>query len=155
MIVLLLACTGEPSSADVCADADALTAGSVVATLDGAAWSSTATWLWQGDSLQVNTATADGWRFSIVAQTLAEDTTIKSAADAGSFPIEVQLAEGGGGWALAYPDDGDSLTTGLGGGTLTLSALEGDALYACFSFEAASAATTLSAESGAFNAEPF
>ncbi len=138
LLPLLAACAGdEGGPASTCTDADSLAEGVVTATVSGSTWESDATWLWQGESVQITAAAADGWNITFVGRTLADGTTVKAAADAGSFPIEVVLAEGGGGWALAYPSDGDSYSTDAGSGTLVLTGLADDVLAACFDFVAA------------------
>jgi hypothetical protein len=153
MLFLLLACTGE-SSAPTCTDADALAVGTISATVDGAEWTSAATWMWQGESLQITTDAADGWRFTFVAQTTSDGTTVKTAA-AAALPVEVALTDAGGGWVLAYPDDGDSLSSDMGGGTLSISASDEATLQACFSFDAGNEASSLTVAGGTVNAEPF
>lgn len=131
----LAACTGEPVGDGTCTPDPALDAGMAVATVDGAAWSTSATWLWQGESLQVNAAPADGWSFSLVGQSTADGETVKAAADAGSFPITLPLAQDGA-WVTVYPTDGDSYHTGnADGGSVTITDL-GDNLTACFAFAA-------------------
>lgn len=155
-LLLLAACAADAGPDATCTDADGLADGAVSATFDGAAWESTATWLWQGDGAQVNVATADGWRLTLVAQTTADGETVLAAVEGGAFPVEVPLEEGGGGWALAYPDDGDSYSTDEAGGTLTVTALDGDVLAACFAFEAARAGgASVAVEAGALRALPF
>ena len=152
--LVLLACSGE-SSAPTCTDASALEVGSMSATVDGAEWTSAATWMWQGESLQITTEAADGWRFTFVAQTTSDGTTVKTAA-AAALPVEVSLTDAGGGWVLAYPDSGDSLTSDLGGGSLNISASDDTTLQACFSFDAANdGGDALTVAGGAVNAEPF
>lgn len=154
MMLLLLACAGSSSQA-VCEDGDALDAGVVTATLDGADWESTATWVMGGESLQVNAAAADGWSLTLVAQATVEGVAIVDALDAGAYPVNVDLGADGGGWVLAYPDEGDSLSSDAGGGALSISAFDGETLQACFSFDVANDASELSASDGAVNATGF
>lgn len=155
MMLLLLACAAGSSSQAVCEDGAALDAGVVTATLDGADWESTATWVMGGESLQVNAAAFDGWSLTLVAQTTVDGVAITDALDAGSYPVNVDLGPDGGGWVLAYPSDGDSLSSDSGGGTLSFSAFDGDTLQACFSFDVANGSTALSASDGAVNATGF
>jgi hypothetical protein len=158
LALLLLAACSSGGGSPTCTAADDLDAGAALATVDGAAWASTATWLWQRESLQVNAAPAGGWSFTFVSQTTADGETAKAAVDAGDFPIELSLPVGGeGGWVLAYPTDGDSYSTENGeGGTLTITALDGDALYACFAFDAATdSGDTVTVTDGALNATAF
>jgi hypothetical protein len=155
--LLLLACAGGNASSASCDDADPLDAGAIAATVDGAAWASTATWVWQGESLQIDAAPADGWSFTLVAQTTADGATVKAGIDAGAFPIEVSLADGGGGWGRGHPSDGDPyITDDAEGGTLTLSALDGDALLGCFDFVAGDGGRkSVEVSDGALHAAPF
>ncbi|MFN7145819.1 MAG: hypothetical protein ACK4YP_18735, partial [Myxococcota bacterium] len=61
LVLPLAACagggSGTPDTCDVPADLDD---GAATALLDGTAWESTATWVAQGDSVQINAAPADG-----------------------------------------------------------------------------------------------
>ena len=154
MLLVLVACAGSSSQA-VCDDGAALDAGVVTATLDGAAWESAATWVMGGESMQVNAAAADGWSLTLVAQTTVEGEAITDALGAGSYPVNVDLGPDGGGWVLAYPSDGDSLSSDSGGGTLSFSEFDGAALQACFSFDVANDHAALSASDGAVNATGF
>ncbi len=151
----LLACTGEEGTSGTCSPDVSLEAGGVVGTIDGAAWSTTATWLWQGESLQINADPADGWRFSLVGQLADSGETVKAAVDAGSFPVTVPLGEAGA-WALVYPTDGDSYhTANAAGGTLTITDVADD-LTGCFAFDAATdGGEAVSITDGSLRAVPF
>ena len=109
----------------------------VDAVVDGAAWQSSGQWFAAGDSLQIVTDLNDGWRLSMVAQQTDDGQDIMDALYAGAFPLQVALTVGTeGGWALLYPDEGDSWATQEGGdGLLTLAAMD-DHLQGCFSFQA-------------------
>ncbi len=158
LLFVLSACSGGSGTGNACTDAAALEPGAATALVDGAAWASTGTWVWQGESLQLNTPTADGWFFTLVAQASTSGETPKSMADAGDFPIEIVLIDGAsGGWAVAYPDAGDSYNTAdTAGGTLSIGAIEADELFACFSFVAASeGGAEVTVEDGAVRALPF
>jgi hypothetical protein len=142
MPLLLLTLTGCPTeeATDVCPDLSDHDSGQVTATLDGDGWEATdGEWAWQGSSLQVNTSRFDGWNLTIVAQTTLDGATVQDAVDAAVFPIEVRLRAGtNGGWAIFYPQAGDSYsTTTAEGGTMFLTAHDGGDLLGCFEFEAA------------------
>jgi hypothetical protein len=156
-LLLTLAACGEATVGEgSCGDVASLQPGEASAAVDGAPWTSVATWVWQGESLQLNTTSAGGWRLTLVAQEAADGSTVLAAVEAGAFPVEVALSEAGGGWALAYPDAGASLSTDAGSGTLTLSALSGEVLDACFAFEAASQdGASVRVEEGRARATPF
>lgn len=151
-LFLLSACAGGSGSSDVCRSTNDLDAGTAVATVDGTAWVTTADWLWQGESLQINAAPADGWSISFVGQLTAEGDSFKAAADAGALPITVPLDESSA-WALVYPTDGDSYDSRNGaGGALTVTDV-GDELLACFDFDAATdGGDTVSMSDGALRA---
>lgn len=135
LALLLSACAEETGT---CGDAADLAEGAVAAEVDGAAWEAAgATWLWQGSRLQVNTEAGGGWRISMLLESAADGTALLDAVDAG-LPVEVPLGEGAGGWALAYPDSGDSYSTDAAdGGTVTLTEVGDAGTRACFSFTAA------------------
>ena len=151
-LALLSACAGGSAASDECRSAADLDAGAAAATVDSAAWASTADWLWQGESLQINVAPADGWSISIVGQLTADGESFKAAADAGALPITVPL-DATGAWALVYPTDGESYDTRSGsGGTLTIADV-GDELLACFDFDAvADGGDTVEMSDGALRA---
>lgn len=143
----LLACADKAGSCG----AEALAAGSAEAGVGGAAWSNDAvTWTWAGSSLQVNSTASEGWLLSLVAQTDLDGQDLETAA-AGELPIEVDLMDGG--FAVMYPDTGDSYASNKGaGGTLEITAID-DVVQGCFSFEAATAGgEALSVSAGAFHA---
>jgi hypothetical protein len=150
---LLSACSGGGSTA-ACADAESLAPGVVTADVDGAAWESTATWTWAGESLQIDTAPADGWSFTVVAQTTSSGDTLKAAADAGDFPVDVVLEDDQGGWGRGHPTEGDPyITDAAAGGTFTLSGLDGADLFGCFGFVAATdAGDSVTVDAGAIRA---
>lgn len=133
----LVGCDGGSGPAGTCTPDAALDPGTAAATVDGAAWSTAATWMWQGESLQINADPADGWRFSLVGQLTEAGGTVKAAADAGEFPIVVPLGQTGG-WVTVFPTDGDSYHSGnADGGSLTITDI-GDELAGCFDFGAGS-----------------
>jgi hypothetical protein len=153
---LAAGCAGASSAAGSCTDAATLDDGVVAATVDSAPWESTATWLWQGGSLQLTAAPADGWNFTFVAQTLDGGDTVKDVVESGAFPVELTLESGADGWAIAYPTDGDSYSTNAGNGTLTVTDFADDVLSACFAFTAATdGGDTVNVEAGAARATPF
>lgn len=131
--LLLAACSTEDGACP------AVDAGTAQATIDGEAWTgSGATWAWAGDSLQLNLDRTGDWSMSVVLQTTTGGATLLDAVDAGTFPIEVSLKSGEGGFATVYPAEGASFTTNdADGGALTVAAVDGDALSACFDFAAA------------------
>ncbi|MDP2310835.1 MAG: hypothetical protein Q8P18_32755 [Pseudomonadota bacterium] len=134
----LLGCDGASATPGTCTPDAALDSGTAAAMVDDAAWSTTATWNWAGESAQITAAPADGWRFSVVGQLTDGGDTVKAAADAGGFPITVTLGESGesGGFATVYPTDGDSyITANAAGGSLTITEV-GEDLVGCFSFSA-------------------
>ena len=136
---LLAGCPGEEGTEQTCPDLGGLDDGEVSATVDGAAWTTTAgTFHWAGTSLQINTDQVDGWSLSIVAQKNINETPVMDAVDAGSFPMEIRLRDGTqGGWALLYPDSGASYATHTTeGGHLWLTDYRDGAVFGCFSFEA-------------------
>lgn len=155
LLPLLAACAADVPADASCAVPETLADGAVEATVDGAGWASTATWLWQADGVQLNIATADGWRVTLVAQSAADGATIRDAVDAAAFPVEVALEEGGGGWAIAYPEDGGSYSTNAGSGAVTFTALDSDVLAGCFAFEAAHDDGAVAFADGAVRALPF
>lgn len=157
LVLPLAACAGGPSGTPATCDVPAdLDAGAATAVLDGTAWESTATWVAQGESVQVNAAPADGWHVTLVARTTDDGETVKAALDAGAFPVVVTLSDDGGGFATVYPADGDSYASDGGGGTLSITAFDGDVLDACFSFDAASdGGDPLPVTEGAVRASPF
>lgn len=137
LLLPLLACDGASGSDGACTPDPALASGTAAATLDGAAWTTSATWLWQGESVQINADPADGWRFSLVGQLTDAGDTVQAAADAGAFPITVPLGTSGG-WVTVFPTeggDGSYHTKNAAGGTLTITEV-GDELAGCFDFSA-------------------
>lgn len=149
--LLLSACAEE---AGTCGDAEDLAEGAVAAQVDGAAWEAAGTtWLWQGTRLQVNTEAGGGWRISMLLESAADGTALSDAVDAG-LPVDVTLGDGAGGWALVYPDAGDSYSTDAAdGGTVTLTDVGDAGTRACFSFTAAQdGGESVSFTDGAFSA---
>ena len=136
---LFSGCPGEEGAEETCPDLGGLDDGEVDATIDGAAWTTTAgTFHWAGTSLQINTDEVDGWSLSIVAQKNTGETPVMDAVNAGSFPMEIRLRDGTqGGWGLLYPDSGASYATHTtDGGHLWLTDYRDGAVFGCFSFEA-------------------
>jgi hypothetical protein len=147
LLLWLAACgSGDPCGTD-------LSSGTGEATIDGAVVSlSGVTWLLAGSSLQINTEPAGGYNLSIVAQTTTSGLALDEALD--QLPAEVSLTSDGGGWALVYPESGDAYSTdAAAGGTLSLTAREGDDLLGCLSFEAQAADGTVGID-GALRAAP-
>jgi hypothetical protein len=150
-VAVLVGCDGGSGTSGTCKpDVDA---GTAVATLDGADWSTTATWTWSGESLQINAAPADGWNFSLVGQLTETGETVKAAADAGAFPITVPLGQTGG-WVTVFPTAGGSYhTKNAAGGILTVTAI-GDELAGCFDFVAGTdGGDTVAVEDGSIQAD--
>lgn len=150
-LAVLVGCDGGSGTGTCAPDADA---GTAVATLDGAAWATTATWTWSGESLQINAAPADGWNFSLVGQLTDTGATVKAQADAGAFPFIVPLGQTGG-WVTVFPTDGDSYhTKNAAGGTLTVTGVD-EALAGCFAFSAGTdAGDTVELADGVLQAAP-
>ncbi|MFZ5477873.1 MAG: hypothetical protein ACOZNI_13950 [Myxococcota bacterium] len=146
-LLLLLAC--EPGASGGCSvDQEA---GTAAALVDGEDWTGPgATWLWQGESLQINTVGAGDWWLSLVAQTTRDGDTLAAAVDAGAFPVDVSLTDGG--WATFYPPSGASYSSREGSGELVVAEVDGDTLRACFSFEAVSDGETVTVEAGTVDA---
>jgi hypothetical protein len=114
------------SPSDACAPD--LGAGELAATIDTAAFtSSEATWRFAGAALQLNAPGLAGDSFSIVLQT----TDTGAALDEAEAPFSVDVGEAGGGWILYYPDEGGSLTTQSGSGSIEVTIFD-DTLTACF-----------------------
>lgn len=143
MLLALLACSAP-------CDADALSSGSVEATIDGVAWSSNAAWSAAGDAAQLTTD-ADGWRISLVLY--ESDAGEVPAALEGEGPWTFPLTSGSaGGFALLYPEGGGTLTSEDGaGGRLELWVEDGDWL-ACFDVDAASSDGTTAYATGSVKA---
>lgn len=139
-LLLLVACDGSGQTASSCeATVDS---GAIEATVDGEDWEGGAvTWLLAGSSLQINSASTGGWWLSAVAQETTTGGTLGDVLAAGDWPAVVDLPpEGGtGGWAIFYPESGDSFSTKQStGGTLTIAAAaDGTDLLGCFAFTAA------------------
>ena len=151
LIAVLVGCADPIGEDDGCAVG--VEPGAAAATVDGEPWTGGgATWLWAGESLQLNTVGSGSWWMSMVAQTTGDGTTLKAAVDAGVFPITVSLTEGG--WATFYPDSGSSFSSEEGGGELVLVEATPTTVRGCFWFEAASDADTVSVEAGELDAEP-
>ncbi len=135
----LLLAIGCPTTDDaVCPPLDALASGDVSATVDGQAWSATdGSWFWSGTSVQVVTGSHDGWRISMVGRMSADGQTVRDAASADAFPIEIPLTTGlDGGWLLLYPDSGDSFASeNAAGGSWFITAIDGADLRGCFTAE--------------------
>lgn len=159
LLSLLVACSKGPDSADVCS-VDGVTPGILTGQIDGVDWAAEETvWMYAGESLQINTGTADGWRVSLVAQTDKDGNTIKAQMDAEAYPIHVILqGSEGGGFVTLYADgSSDSYSsTNAAGGELELLRYEaGDTLVGCFNVDTATEAGETATLSGAaFGARP-
>jgi len=128
---------GGDSAASASACGEATPEGQIEGVVNGADWSTTATWAWSGSSLDITSDSADGWRLSIVAQSTTGGGGVQDAVNDAAFPVDVTLVSGAeGGWALMYPDvgSGSFSTNQTDGGQLTLSGLDGEALWGCLSF---------------------
>jgi len=135
-------------------DASSLAAGSAEATVDGGAWSDDAvTWSWAGSSLQLSSESSDGWLLSLAANLDANGDDLATAVDAGVFPIEIDLLDGG--FGLLYPE-GESFSYAsnkASGGTLTITSADDSVVMGCFDFEAATAeGETIAIEGGLLHA---
>jgi hypothetical protein len=151
LLVLLLACTSDGGSKATNCTVDAAE-GTAVATVDGEAWEGGgATWVWAGDSLQVNTVGAGSWWMSLVAQTTADGDTVKAAVDSGALPATIDLG-GDGGWATLYPADGASYSSRNGSGELVIIEADDASVQACFTFEAAGDGDPVVVEDGSLDA---
>lgn len=115
--LLCFACT----AADRC-DPDGVDAGTGAAIIDGQEWHTTdVLWSWAGDSVQVTTADADGWRLTVVASAsdpsltdvLATDATARIPIGSGSF-IAAYPSGSTGSYAAREEGDGDLLLTRAG-----------------------------------------
>lgn len=151
-LLLAPACNSKDSS--VCASDPV---DGVTATVNGDPWTASGpTWSDSGGVVHLlNSDQGAGW-FSVVAELTVEGVGLGDALDAGEFPIEVTLKTGDeGGFAIWYTEDGDSYaTTQGGGGTLYLSALDGDQLTGCMSFTAGPSGGNVIFEDGRFTAGP-
>lgn len=125
LLPLLLACgAGDCNTED-------LAQGAVEATVDGAAWAgSGAQWSWAGDSVQISTAEADGWRLTVVAATDIGGSVLSQVLVDGA-EVEVELGEGS--FIAAYPTGvaGSYAANEAGDGSISI-ARDGDALSVCF-----------------------
>ena len=123
-------------------DPTTLEVGTAASSIDGEAWtSSEATWVSNGDGVQINTAEAGGWWITLVAQQTEDGVTVGDAVDADAqakvLPARVTLHDGAaGGFATLYRTEGGSLTTAAGGGTLWLTHADDDEIQGCFEFDA-------------------
>lgn len=152
---LAAGCAGKGEDTGACAPTAA--AGSLDATVDGAAFSTaTATVQAAGEGFQIVTAPENGLRFTIVAQRTVDGVAALEAAEGGALPVEIPLTEGAeGGFALAYRDgeSGSFQTAAGGGGRLTLTAWSDAGAAGCVSFDAEnSAGDRVSVEAGSFDA---
>jgi hypothetical protein len=131
------ACGKEGDSA-AASCGEASTEGQIEGVVNGADWSTGATWAWSGSSLDITSDSAAGWRLSIVAQSTSGGGGVQDAVNDAAFPIDVILVDGTqGGWALMYPDIGSSFSTSQSdGGGMTVAGLDGETLWGCFSFVA-------------------
>lgn len=150
MIALLLfACRATPETATcnpTAAD------GQMSATIDAADWSGAASFLWAGESLQINTENAGaGWITMVAQGSSSTGNSVQIDADAQAFPITVSLVSNGGGFATYYPVSGNSFSTNnSAGGSLTISSLDDSTAEGCFRFEAAGDDGTVDVEEGSF-----
>lgn len=123
-------------------DPTTLDAGTASGSIDGQPWSSPeATWVSNGDGLQINTAQADGWWITLVAQKTEDGVAVRDALDAASgdptLRERITLLDGeAGGFATLYRTEGGSLTTSDGGGTLWLTHADDDEIQGSFEFDA-------------------
>ena len=142
-----LAC---PSTEDpICPPTDDLAAGEVSATVNGVPWTAPdGAWFWAGTNLQAVTGTHDGWRLSMLGQRTTADETVRDAVSAATFPIEIPLTSGAeGGWAILYPESGDSFASErAAGGTWYITAVDGDELHGCFGVELSDGAHIMTME---------
>jgi len=131
-----------------------LSPGQIQAEIDAVAWAGEgATWRMAGSSLQMNSPESDGWALTLVAIRDVEGTSVEEALAAANFPIEVPLSSGESGFATLYPSEGSSLVTEETSGTLEIHGVDGDALYACFEFSAASDDRAVVIADGSVHAE--
>jgi hypothetical protein len=129
----LVACGGKGDTGGTTCEVGATT-GMAEATVAGDAWSAAATWTEAGEGVQIVTAAADGWRFTLVAPQALSDV------EGDGLPLELDIG-GDDGFATAYPEvGGSSMSSADERGTMTLLSNESGRLSGCFSFEAASAA---------------
>jgi hypothetical protein len=152
--IALAACGDKGDSGAIACEPGAAEAGHLVGELDGAAYDAPeATWTWSGENLQINTATHEGWHMTVVGKE-TDGGSVKAAADAGDYPIEVKLSDAGGGFALAYPASGSTYTSDAGGGSLVFTEIGAEAV-GCVSFEASDGSETVTLSGGAFRAVAF
>ena len=150
LLALLLACSSDGSKAANCS-VDAA-AGTAAAVVGGEEWEGGgATWVWAGESLQVNTVGAGSWWLSLVAQATTDGETVKAAVDAGALPATVDLG-GDGGWATLYPADGASYSSRNGSGELVIVEADDTSVHACFTFEATGDGAPVVVEEGSLDA---
>lgn len=152
LFLSLTACKGEKeeSGGPVCSP-PALDAGTVSASVDGAAWTATeATWTPSGTAIQLNTVLAEGWRLTLVMNNAVPDL------EAGETPIIREMtADGSEAWALLYPEAGGSYSSKDGiGGSAVVSSVDGDEIVGCFAFEGVGSGGTVAVEDGYFRALP-
>ena len=155
-LMFALACGGDDKASEpVCPTLDNLESGIMDGTLDGAAWTTSGTtWAWTGDSLQLGTPATDGWLLSVVLQDSVNGETARAAVE-GELPATFTLKTGAeGGWAVLYPDTGDSFSTqDTAGGSLSVTAYDA-AAEGCLDFTASDGDTTVALSGGRFRAEP-
>lgn len=146
--LLLLACRATPETT-TCSPTAA--DGQMSATIDAADWSGSASFLWAGESLQLNTENAGAGWITMVAQGSSTGNSVQVDADAQAFPITVSLVSSGGGFATYYPASGNSFSTNnAAGGSLSISNLDESTAEGCFRFEAAGDDGTVTVEEGSF-----
>ena len=151
-LLFAAACSGEKGdTAGSFCDASAASAGEALAEINSGAWRGPdATWVPSGDGVQVTTSIGDGYRMTLVAY------GVQGAISEGRLPLTLTMdAAGLDAWAVVYPESGSSFSSKAGeGGSLTLSAVEGDLLSGCFEFGAAAGDEALRVSGGSFLANP-
>lgn len=109
-------------------------AGMISADVDGASWSSTATFRGAGSNLQINAEPSDGWFMNFVLQRTIDGALPGDAVAAGVSPFEVDLEDGG--FATLFEDGAGSYSSNDGGGTLRVVAADASSVTACFAYTA-------------------
>ena len=138
--ILLPLLASLQACSDECQAPDDLAAGSLEATIDGQAWSTTAaSWSATGSSLNVNVDRTEGYTISMVVQSAIDTRNVLDLIDQDDFPIEITLGEGeDGGWAVVYVEGQSTSysTTEGAGGSMTIAERSGDQLMGCVAFAA-------------------
>ena len=152
LALALHGCAGE------CPGSNDLLGGVLEGQLDGAAWQATdAAWAEAGASLQLGHSMVDGVMMSIVINSASDSQPVQDLLDRDELPFEVILGEGeDGGWVTVYRDGSTASfhTQNAAGGSMIISAMDGDQLLGCLQFEAATNdGDSISFEGGAFRME--